>query len=87
MNTAPFVVAIITIIITISITTIEQTRSIALLLAAHCLMPSPTLTTQDRRILGGTYLSNATCPIRPRLFHARFVVSRITVICNTIRHF
>ena len=42
----------------------------------------------DRLKLGGTnYLSNATCLIRPRLFYALFTVSRITIICKSIRHF
>ena len=37
--------------------------------------------------LGWHYLSNATCLIRPHLFHALSVVSRITIVCQTIRHF
>ena len=28
----------------------------------------------------------AACLMWPRLFYACFVVSRITIICNTIRH-
>ena len=36
---------------------------------------------------GRRYLSNATCLMRPCLFYACFVVSRITIICYTIRHF
>ena len=34
---------------------------------------------------GWHYLSNATCPIRPRLFHACFVESRITILCHMIQ--
>ena len=33
------------------------------------------------------YLSKATCLIRPHLFYACFDVSRIIIICYTIRHF
>ena len=32
------------------------------------------------------YLSNATCLIRPHVFYAVFVVSRIPIICNIFRH-
>ena len=32
------------------------------------------------------YLSNATCPMRPHLFYACFVVSGIITICCMIRH-
>ena len=35
--------------------------------------------------LGGTTCLNATCPIRPRLFYACFVVSGITISCYMIR--
>ena len=36
-----------------------------------------------RRGLGGiTYLSNATCLIRPHLLYVFFVASRITIICQ-----
>ena len=31
--------------------------------------------------------SNATCLMRPHLFHALFVLSRITIVCQIIRHF
>ena len=31
------------------------------------------------------YLSKTTCLIRPRLFYACFVVSRITITCDIIR--
>ena len=37
--------------------------------------------------LGRHYLSNATCLIRPHLFYALFMVSRITTICKSIRNF
>ena len=36
-------------------------------------------------IFGWHYVSNATCPMRPRLFYTFFVVSRMTMICYTIR--
>ena len=36
--------------------------------------------------LGRHYLSNATCLTRPRLFNACFVASRITIICQNVRH-
>ena len=36
---------------------------------------------------GRHYLSNATCLIRPRALYALFVVSRITVICKSVRRF
>ena len=36
---------------------------------------------------GGHSLSNATCLMRLHLFYACLVVSRITIICNTIRYF
>ena len=36
--------------------------------------------------IGWQYLSNATRLMRPRLFHARFVMSRITISCHMIRH-
>ena len=35
--------------------------------------------------LGRRYLSDATCLIRPHLFYACFVVSRITIICYIVR--
>ena len=35
---------------------------------------------------GWHHLSNARCRMRPHLFHARFVVSRVTIICCIIRH-
>ena len=38
-------------------------------------------------VLGWHFLSDATCLIRPHLFCARFVVSRITPICYMIHHF
>ena len=37
--------------------------------------------------IGWHNLSNAACPMRPRLFYALFVVSRITIICYVIRRF
>ena len=37
--------------------------------------------------VGWHYLSNATCLMRPRSFYARFVASRITIVCYIIRHF
>ena len=37
--------------------------------------------------IGWHYLSNTTCLIRPHLLYALFVVSMITIICQTIRHF
>ena len=37
--------------------------------------------------VGRHYLSNATCLMRPRSFSAFFVVSRIIIICQTIRNF
>ena len=30
--------------------------------------------------IGWHYLSNATCLMRPRLFHALYIVSRVTII-------
>ena len=39
------------------------------------------------RLLGWHYFSNATCLIRPHSFYACFVVSRITIIHQLIRHF
>ena len=39
------------------------------------------------RVLGRLYLSNAACLTRPRSFYASFVVSRITINCQIIRHF
>ena len=36
---------------------------------------------------GWHYWSNATCLIRPHLFYACFVVSRITIICHILRNF
>ena len=36
---------------------------------------------------GWPYLSIATCLMRPRLFYALFVVSRITMICYILHHF
>ena len=38
-------------------------------------------------LFGWHYLSNATCPMRPHLFYACFVVSRIAIICYILRHF
>ena len=38
------------------------------------------------RIFACQYLSNATRLMRPHLFHARFVVSRSTTMCQLIRH-
>ena len=38
-------------------------------------------------LFGRHYLSNATCLIRPHLFFACFVASRITITCYMIRHF
>ena len=38
-------------------------------------------------IIGWSYLSNAACLIRHRLFYECFVVSRIVIICQTICHF
>ena len=35
---------------------------------------------------GWHYLSDATCLIRPRLFYALFIVSRITTLCQIIRN-
>ena len=35
--------------------------------------------------LGWHYLSNAACPIRPRLVYACFVVSRTTISCYIMR--
>ena len=32
-----------------------------------------------RALFGWHYLSNATCPIRPHLFYALFIVARITI--------
>ena len=37
--------------------------------------------------IGWHYLSNATCPIRPRLFHALFVVPRTIIICQFLGRF
>ena len=37
--------------------------------------------------LGWHYLSDATCLMRPRLFYASFVASRITTSCYILRHF
>ena len=37
--------------------------------------------------LGWHYLSNATCLMRPPLFHVRCVVSWITMICYIVRRF
>ena len=38
--------------------------------------------------LGWHYLSDATCLMRPRVFHyVCFVVSRITIMCCIIHHF
>ena len=37
-------------------------------------------------VLGWHYLSNATRLIRTHLFCALFIVSRITILCNIIRH-
>ena len=42
--------------------------------------------TLDNINLGWHYLSNATCLIWPRLFHACFVVSRIAVTHYIVRH-
>ena len=39
----------------------------------------------SRELLRWHYLSNATRLMRPRLFYACFVVSRITTICYSIR--
>ena len=39
------------------------------------------------RSVGWHYSSEATRMMRPRLFYASFVVSRITIICYIIRHF
>ena len=36
--------------------------------------------------LGCHNLSDATCLIRPHLFYTQFIVSRITIICQTIHH-
>ena len=36
--------------------------------------------------LGRHCLSNATCPMRPRLFHACFVVSGIPIVWYMLRH-
>ena len=55
--------------------------------------PCPTGATGDRTrrnaemSLGWHYSSNATCLMRPHLFYAFFVVSRITMTCYIIRHF
>ena len=38
-------------------------------------------------MLGWHYLSNASCLIRPRLFYACFVVSRIAILCYIICHY
>ena len=38
-------------------------------------------------LIGWYYLSNAPGLIRPRLFYACFVVSRIANNCYTLRHF
>ena len=40
-----------------------------------------------RQLLGRHYLSNATRLMRPHLFHALFIASKITILCQTIRHF
>ena len=39
------------------------------------------------RCIGRHCLSNATCLIRPHLFYALLIVSRITIVCNIIRRF
>ena len=41
---------------------------------------------QTPPLLGWHYLSNATCLIRPHVFYALFIVSRIIIICYIIRH-
>ena len=41
---------------------------------------------RSQSCFGWHYLSNATCLMRPRLFYARFLVSRGTIICYIIRH-
>ena len=38
-------------------------------------------------LLGWHYLSNATCLMRPRLFYALCIVSKITIICQFARPF
>ena len=42
--------------------------------------------TASLAIVGWRYLSNATCRMRPSLFYAFVVVSRIAIICEIIRH-
>ena len=42
---------------------------------------------RPRHPIGWHYLSNATCLIRPHLFYALFIVSRITIICQTKTHY
>ena len=49
--------------------------------------PLDVRTQEERQDLGRHHLSNATCLIRPHVFYALFVVSRITIICYMIRHF
>ena len=38
-------------------------------------------------LLGRHYLFNATWQMRPPLFYAYFVVSRIAILCYSVRHF
>ena len=38
-------------------------------------------------LLGRHYLSDATCPMQPRLSYVFFVVSRIAILRQVIRHF
>ena len=42
---------------------------------------------KDHTLGGTTYLSNTTCLIRPHLFYACFVVSRMTIICYITHQF
>ena len=53
-------------------------ESLALLWARKCLTRPGR---EDALMIGWHYLSNATCLIRPRLFYALFIVSRIIMIC------
>ena len=51
-------------------------------------VPAPLVRAHQRgAVLGWRYLSNTTCLMRPRLFHARFVVSRTIMIRYSVCHF